>query len=258
LQDLNLAADEVEEDGEVGSDADLDNLEVEVHCEPAAAGQEVHTSGAVLSGPAIQLLITACWTSVKEVSLLIGTLARRLPLPGAGSSSSSAAADSSSQEQQLESSNSSDMLQPQQLAQLGELLLSLLLSMKHNGAVEKSQPGVLWLAEQLLQSPRSDLNSLPAGWLARCLARVQQPGQCRDDIVRRSAGGYYLILNHLDKDVHDHSFNQTLEQPVWYESVIAHGRIAAWFAAYNAAACAALLVLFLFESRVEFCTTSMA
>jgi hypothetical protein len=187
-----LAADEVEEDGDAGSDADLDDLD-ELHGEADTAGQEVHTNGAVLSGPAIQLLITACWTSVKEVSLLIGTLARRLPLPGAGlqqqqqqqldASSDAAAAVNSST-----SSSSSDMLQPQQLAQLGDLLLSLLLSMKHNGAVEKSQPGFLWLAEQLLQSPRGDLNSLPAGWLARCLARVTQPGQCRDDIVRRSAG----------------------------------------------------------------------
>jgi hypothetical protein len=189
---LNLAADEVEADGEAGSDADLDDLEDELHCEPAAAGQEVHTSGAVLSGPAIQLLITACWTSVKEVSLLIGTLARRLPLPGASSSSSAASDSTQEQQQPGSSSSSSDMLQPQQLAQLGDLLLSLLLSMKHNGAVEKSQPGLLWLSEQLLQSPRSDLNSLPAAWLARCLARVQQPGQCRDDIVRRSAGGTHF------------------------------------------------------------------
>jgi hypothetical protein len=186
---LNLAADEVEEDGDAGIDADLDDLE-ELHCEADGAGQEVHTNGAVLSGPAIQLLITACWTSVKEVSLLIGTLARRLPLPGA--SSSNATTDGTQQQQQQQafagSSSSSDMLQPQQLAQLGDLLLSLLLSMKHNGAVEKSQPGFLWLAEQLLQSPRGDLNSLPSDWLARCLARVQQLGQCRDDIVRRSAG----------------------------------------------------------------------
>jgi hypothetical protein len=128
------------------------------------------------------------------VSLLIGTLARRLPLPGASSSSSAAPGSSPEQPQQPDlSSSSSDMLQPQQLAQLGDLLLSLLLSMKHNGAVEKSQPGVLWLAEQLLQSPRSDLNGLPAGWLARCMARVQQPGQCRDDIVRRSAGGTHCL-----------------------------------------------------------------
>ncbi|KAF6263138.1 putative death-receptor fusion protein-domain-containing protein [Scenedesmus sp. NREL 46B-D3] len=184
-QDLNLAADEVEEDGEAGSDADLDDLE-ELQCEAANAGYEVQSNGAVLSGPAIQLLITACWTSIKEVSLLIGTLARRLPLPGA--SSSSHAANGRAPQHLSDASSNSDILQPQQLAHLGDLLLSLLLSMKHNGAVEKSQPGFLWLAEQLLQSPRADLNGLPASWLARCLARVQQPGQCRDDVVRRSAG----------------------------------------------------------------------
>eukprot|EP00775_Hariotina_reticulata_P011695 gene11694-11839_t len=71
---------------------------------------------------------------------------------------------------------------------MGDLLLSLLLTMKHNGAVEKSQAGFLGLAARLLQSQDPGLNGLPSVWLQRCLARVDERGQCRDDIVRRSAG----------------------------------------------------------------------
>lgn len=191
LQDVNVAAEEVEEDDEPGSDGDLadDELADEQTGGSAAAGGG---SGAAagLSGPAVQLLISGCWTSWKETALLIGTLARRLPLPTSGDDSSGGSSSSANKpgEQQQGGGRQPEILQVQQLARMGGLMLELLQSMKHNGAVEKSVPGFMALAERLLQSAEPALNGLPAAWLQACLARVSQPGQCRDDIVRRSAG----------------------------------------------------------------------
>jgi len=171
---------------------------------PAAAVVAAATAGR-LPRPTVQLLISTCWLTWKEASLLIGTLASRLPLPRSTDNSSStrgnggggaavsagravnAAADvaASCQQQQL--------LSCEQLEQLGGLQLSMLLSMKHNGAVEKSQAGFIALVERLLESPEPCLNQLPRFWLGRCLSRVEEQGQCRDDIVRRSAGACLLV-----------------------------------------------------------------
>lgn len=150
---------------------------------PAAAAAAA-AAGGRLSGPAVQLLISSCWTTWKETSLLIGTLAHRLPLPksaaaGGGDTGGDTAGSNGKQQQVMEC---------QQLEQLGSLQLSMLLSMKHNGAVEKGQAGFIALVERLLESPEPCLNQLPRVWLGRCLSRVLQPAQCRDDIVRRSAG----------------------------------------------------------------------
>lgn len=202
LQDVNVAANEVEEaDDDAFSDTELDG-------EPGACAATTGAVGAApsdatgatvgeLSGPAVQLLISACWTSYKEASLLIGTLAARLPLPKstavgslkpgtqdsslqAGSEANGVPGSQQRQQQQL--------IECQQLEQLGSLQLSMLLSMKHNGAVEKSLAGFIALLERLLESPEAGLNQLPRHWLGQCLDRVQQQGQSRDDIVRRSAG----------------------------------------------------------------------
>jgi len=206
------------------------NLEHQAGSGPEGASSSTTSTAAAaaaaaagLSGPAVQLLVSACWTSVKEASLLIGTLAAshaaawwqqqqhsereqqqqqrpQVPLQehlqqltlgsaqdriatidsmSAGPTAAAAAAAAAA---------APDLLQASQLSEMGDLLLSLLLTMKHNGAVEKSQPGFLGLAERLLQSPEPCLNGLPGVWLSRCLARVGAAGQCRDDIVRRSAG----------------------------------------------------------------------
>lgn len=221
-QTLNVAANEVEEaEDDAFSDTDLDEAPLSTAAAtagaaapPAAAGSSDRTEGTTavpagaaadaavageLSGPAIQLLISTCWTSWKETSLLIGALAGRLPLPkssavvshhlispptdvtavAAGGVGGRVPAGSWQQQQLVEAC---------QLEQLGSLQLSMLLSMKHNGAVEKSQAGFISLVERLLQSTEPCLNQLPRAWLDRCLARVQAPGQSRDDIVRRSAG----------------------------------------------------------------------
>jgi hypothetical protein len=235
LQDVNVAADEVEEaeDDLAGSEEDFDDVDqaaadlgggAAAAPSSASAAAAAGGGGGGTMGPAVQLLVSSCWTSVKEVSLLVATLARCLPLP-----SSKHTNTGQRQQQQLQPQGEprgppgrdsgglsvaaapsapsggcgaalaavtagSDILQVAQLTDMGDLLLSLLLSMKHNGAVEKSQAGFLGLAARLLQSSDPGLNGLPGRWLQRCLARVTEKGQCRDDIVRRSAGEARLAV----------------------------------------------------------------
>jgi hypothetical protein len=175
-QDVNIAANEVEEPDDDAADVEDEDAE--------AAVEGAASSSGGLSGPAVQLLISTCWTSWKEASLLIGTLARRLPLPTATSSSSKGAA------------GRCQLLTVAQLEQLGSLQLCQLLDMKHNGAVEKSQAGFIALAARLLESPEPSLNQLPRAWLERALGRVTAQGQSRDDITRRSAGGLAGWVQH--------------------------------------------------------------
>lgn len=203
LQDINVAAEEVDEADD--SDAELDDLTAAAAAAgdtdtgapsqaavPAASAVAAAAAGR-LSGPVVQLLISSCWMTWKEASLLIGTLAYRLPLPrnyGYSSSTGEAVSqpDAAPSTSGQRCRSQQQLLECQQLECLGALQLSMLLCMKHNGAVEKSQAGFIALVERLLESPEPCLNLLPRAWLARCLNRVQEPGQCRDDIVRRSAG----------------------------------------------------------------------
>ena len=82
-------------------------------------------------------MMTAMWTSAKEVALLLGTMAQRMPLPGGGRPSAEGAV-------------LVDVLSGKQLQAMGALLLRLLLEMKHNGVVEKASIGMFALAGRLL------------------------------------------------------------------------------------------------------------
>jgi hypothetical protein len=215
-QDLNVAAGEVDEDlADLDEDLDEDLADLHADVGDTAEGAAADGStGAVNSagltakstvlGPAVQLLITCSWTSVKEVALLAGTLARCLPLPGEGGATSAAAAavqpppSSSTGDLGQPSSTTGavgggdpthavappaataagaagggvvamsspgrlPLLSPVQLASLGEALLDLLLAMKHNGAVDKTQLGYVALCGRLLGSGCPQLAALPGG-----------------------------------------------------------------------------------------------
>ncbi|EFJ43357.1 hypothetical protein VOLCADRAFT_96436 [Volvox carteri f. nagariensis] len=157
-------------------------------------------------GPESQVIITACWTTVKEVSLVLATMVRHMPLPTSASantttaatSTTSAAAAASTSTSSIIANNttasnsssrsSSSILSCDQLRQVGELLLRLLFEMKHNGAVDKTALALTAVSERLLRGSASELNGLPRPWLEACIRRVLAPNQTRDDIVRRSAG----------------------------------------------------------------------
>ena len=114
--------------------------------------------------PDAQTITTACWLTMKEVSLLIGELSRAVP------------------------GDDETLLEPASLKACGEHLLHVLLSMKHNGAIEKTRVGLVCLGERLLQSSNPALSSLPATWLESLFKKLTSPEQGIKDLIRRSAG----------------------------------------------------------------------
>ncbi|DBB01023.1 TPA: hypothetical protein ACH3X1_000923 [Trebouxia sp. C0004] len=156
-QDSNIGAEEV----------DADDMEAQVEVIPTEKGE-----GEGELAPQAQVILTGCWLTMKEVSLLMGSLATYAPLPA-----------------MLGSNRSQEhMLEPQQLADMGSGFLHILTTMKHNGAIDKTQAGFTALVQRILLEASSELNRLPQLWLSHLLDHMQRPGQSRDDIVRRSAG----------------------------------------------------------------------
>ncbi|MEW5310713.1 MAG: hypothetical protein WDW38_002483 [Sanguina aurantia] len=141
---------------------------------------------AQLRGCEVQVVSSGCWTSMKEVGLMVGSLAQKLPMPEwvPGSQASGVAAPLR-------------LVDEQQLASLGGTLLSAMLAMKHNGTVEKAAIGMGMLASVLMHTASPALNALPGLWMDRCLARVVEAGQCRDDVTRRSSGLPFALVSLL-------------------------------------------------------------
>ncbi|KAK9830799.1 hypothetical protein WJX74_007694 [Apatococcus lobatus] len=118
-------------------------------------------------GPETQIITTGCWLTMKEAILVIGKVADHAPSSGL-------------KEDQL--------LNSEQTLHIGTLLLNMLLQMKHNGAVDIAHEGLCSLVKRVLKDADASLSILPSQWLDQLLARVCEPGQSRDDIIRRSAG----------------------------------------------------------------------
>ena len=127
--------------------------------------------------PRAQMVVTACWLTMKEVSLLTGELARAVPLPGGASSRGG-----------VEDQSDLGLLDPSQLKAAGAHLMKVLLVMKHNGAIEKTRVGLTCLGERLLRSSRVELSGLPGSWLDELFGRLAEEGQGVRDLIRRSAG----------------------------------------------------------------------
>jgi len=121
--------------------------------------------------PRAQMIVTACWLTMKEVSLVIGELARRVDVDGG---SFSDAGDG--------------LLDHAQLRDAGNRLLTTLLTLKHNGAIEKTLVGLTCLGEALLRSGDARLSRQPREWLASLFERTTRPEQDVRDLIRRSAG----------------------------------------------------------------------
>jgi hypothetical protein len=84
-----------------------------------------------------------------QVSLLLGTIIRKIPLPGY-SYSDSKSEDPCPDASMLTIPNA--MLDLQQLEQIGNHFLEVLLKMKHNGAIDKTRVGFTALCNRLLCS----------------------------------------------------------------------------------------------------------
>ncbi|KAK9806642.1 hypothetical protein WJX73_003561, partial [Symbiochloris irregularis] len=112
-----------------------------------------------------QIISTACWLTMKELAMLVGTLMQVVPLTGPG-----------------------HVLNAGQVQHLGQQFLHTFVNMKHNGAVDKTMSGFQAVVTRLLTETLPELHQLPTQWLDALLAAATRPNQTRDDIVRRSAG----------------------------------------------------------------------
>ena len=77
--------------------------------------------------------MTGCWLTVKEASLLLGSVVREAPIAKTGASDPS-------------------LFESQQLTEIGEQLMHYMAVVKHNGAVEKAQAGFIALCERSVTS----------------------------------------------------------------------------------------------------------
>ncbi|KAI5076112.1 hypothetical protein GOP47_0008177 [Adiantum capillus-veneris] len=126
--------------------------------------------------PSEQAIMVGCWLAMKEVSLLLGTVTRKVPLPGYDTADVD------------EHGKSFSMLDLNQLELIGGHFLQVLLSMKHNGAIDKTRAGFVALCNRLLCSSDSRLNKMPELWLHQLMDHTAAKGQIVDDLLRRSAG----------------------------------------------------------------------
>lgn len=84
-----------------------------------------------------------------QISLLLGTIIRKIPLPSSIPSDSSEACTADGKEITIEPD---PMLDLQQLETIGNHFLQVLLKMKHNGAIDKTRAGFTALCNRLLCS----------------------------------------------------------------------------------------------------------
>ncbi|EPS68931.1 hypothetical protein M569_05834 [Genlisea aurea] len=130
-----------------------------------------------------QILMVSSWLAMKEVSLLLGTIIRKVPLPG----SVEATAEVSNLSK-IDALNSDAMVSVRQLETIGSHFLEVLLKMKHNGAVDKTRAGFTALCNRLLCSNNPRLCQLTESWMELLMERTLSEGQTVDDLLRRSAG----------------------------------------------------------------------
>ncbi|KNA21208.1 hypothetical protein SOVF_045400 [Spinacia oleracea] len=134
--------------------------------------------------PTEQIVMVGCWLAMKEVSLLLGTIIRKIPLPIAtsiGEGSVEVAMD-----HLLPTSDV--VLDVSQLEVIGNHFLEVLLKMKHNGAIDKTRAGFSALCNRLLCSDDPRLCQLTESWMDQLMERTAAKGQTVDDLLRRSAG----------------------------------------------------------------------
>ncbi|KAM3959731.1 thyroid adenoma-associated protein homolog [Aphomia sociella] len=121
-----------------------------------------------------QMVLLCAWRSVKEVSLLLGTISSRLTVEGEG--------------------NPVGTLSAQQLEALGEHFTDLLAHTKHRGAFEQAYVGFTRLLARLWRCRSARLHSLPSAWLYALLRGLVNGGpEQMHAPTRRSAGLPFMI-----------------------------------------------------------------
>ncbi|KAL2523103.1 hypothetical protein Fot_27026 [Forsythia ovata] len=136
-------------------------------------------------GPSEQIVMVGCWLAMKEVSLLLGTIIRKIPLPTSSSDESGIAVGNDAD---VPTMASDAILDIKQLETIGNHFLEVLLKMKHNGAIDKTRAGFTALCNRLLCSNDPRLCKLTETWMEQLMERTVAKGQTVDDLLRRSAG----------------------------------------------------------------------
>ncbi|XP_047312438.1 thyroid adenoma-associated protein homolog [Impatiens glandulifera] len=144
-----------------------------------------NSKSGLYTGPIEQIVMVGCWLAMKEVSLLLGTIIRKIPLPTLDGSNNQGPV-SVDDDDSLVSSDS--VLNLKQLETIGNHFLEVLLKMKHNGAIDKTRAGFTALCNRLLCSNDPRLCKLTEDWMDQLMERTVTKGQTVDDLLRRSAG----------------------------------------------------------------------
>ncbi|NXL50573.1 THADA protein, partial [Podilymbus podiceps] len=122
-----------------------------------------------------QMVLVCCWRSMKEVSLLLGTLCKLLP-------------------SQAASEPSNGLITVEQVKNIGEYFKHHLLQSRHRGAFELAYAGFVQLTEMLSRCNSESLRKMPEQWLCCVLEEIKS---CDPSstlcATRRSAGIPFYI-----------------------------------------------------------------
>uniref|UniRef100_A0A8C5NNX0 tRNA (32-2'-O)-methyltransferase regulator THADA n=1 Tax=Junco hyemalis TaxID=40217 RepID=A0A8C5NNX0_JUNHY len=122
-----------------------------------------------------QMVLVCCWRSMKEVSLLLGTLCKLLP-------------------SQTTSEPSEGLITVEQVKNIGDYFKHHLLQSRHRGAFELAYAGFVQLTEMLSRCNSESLHKMPERWLSCVLEEIKS---CDPSstlcATRRSAGIPFYI-----------------------------------------------------------------
>ncbi|NWX83161.1 THADA protein, partial [Nothoprocta pentlandii] len=122
-----------------------------------------------------QMVLVCCWRSMKEVSLLLGTLCKLLP-----SQAASQAADG--------------LITVEQVQNIGDYFKHHLLQSRHRGAFELAYAGFVQLTEMLSRCNIESLRKMPEQWLCHVLGEIKScDPSSKLCATRRSAGIPFYI-----------------------------------------------------------------
>ncbi|KAI3824047.1 hypothetical protein L1987_05494 [Smallanthus sonchifolius] len=155
------------------------SADVDMHV--PASEKETRSESVQDAGPSDQAVMVGCWLAMKEVSLLLGTIIMKVPLP---TSDISGESDPHGDQNM----NDNAVLDFKQLETIGTHFLEVLMKMKHNGAIDKTRAGFAALCNRLLCSDNPRLSKLTESWMEQLMERTVAKEQTVDDLLRRSAG----------------------------------------------------------------------
>uniref|UniRef100_A0A663ER01 tRNA (32-2'-O)-methyltransferase regulator THADA n=1 Tax=Aquila chrysaetos chrysaetos TaxID=223781 RepID=A0A663ER01_AQUCH len=119
-----------------------------------------------------QMVLVCCWRSMKEVSLLLGTLCKLLP-------------------SHATSEPSDGLITVEQVKNIGDYFKHHLLQSRHRGAFELAYAGFVQLTEMLSRCNSESLRKMPVQWLSGVLEEIKSSSTlCA---TRRSAGIPFYI-----------------------------------------------------------------